>query len=126
MHVFGYNFPTNCIVQNFVFLMFKGEMSNECVSIMCLTGLCYFICRGNSDSYKVFIDSTDIVLSVTHFIIIKYIVWYRNKPVILLKRLKNDLCRSNFDFLKIKYVLERYTTSNNFLKCRLYVQIPMS
>ena len=70
------------------------------------------------------------------FIIIKYIVWYRNKPVVLLKRLKTDLCRSNFDFhqnlqkhkwnfLKIKYVLERYT-SNNFLKCRLYVQIPMS
>ena len=33
-----------------------------------------------------------------HFIIIKYIVWYRNKPVVLQKRLKIDLCRSKFDF----------------------------
>ena len=40
------------------------KMSKECVSLIHLTGLWYFICRGNSDSYKVFIDSTDIVSSV--------------------------------------------------------------
>ena len=128
-----YNFP---IVQNFVFLMFKWENVKRVCITHTFDRIVIFHMSWEFRLIQGFYWFYRYCIVCAHFIIIKYIVWYRNKPVVLLKQLKTDLCRSNFDFhqnlqkhkwnfLKIKYVLDRYT-SNNFLKYRLYVQIPMS
>ena len=91
----SYNFP---IVQNFVFLMFKWKNVKRVCITHTFDRIVIFHMSWEFRLIQGFYWFYRYCIVCAHFIIIKHIVWYRNKPVVLLKRLKTDLCRSNFDF----------------------------